>query len=335
MKKDVAINCENTFPDADRPSKTRDLTYVALGVAVVTVCAWISIPVGDVPFTLQTLAVAAIGGILGWKKGLLTILIYILLGLIGVPVFAGFKSGVPALMGATGGYIFGFAFAVVISGLAKLIPVKNKFARIGVFFAANILGLTICYVFGTAWFITVYGKNVGSIGVKSALMLCVVPKKRPVAETFYRGGIIRPPRNLHEIKSGRNIVRFLLFLNKFFDFQPQFIFVAKPCDFFHHFRLMMVVDCPLVRPFIDKKNRFFVLLRKEVFVSEITLFVSHLARNTRRFHFVYKLSRRPVFARIIQIHNNHNSPIDSARLRLICIYNIITKNGKTQPLIYA
>lgn len=175
MKKDVAINCENTFSDADRPSKTRDLTYVALGVAVVTVCAWISIPVGDVPFTLQTLAVAAIGGILGWKKGLLTILIYILLGLIGVPVFAGFKSGVPALMGATGGYIFGFAFAVVISGLAKLIPVKNKFARIGVFFAANILGLMICYVFGTAWFITVYGKNVGSIGVKSALMLCVVP----------------------------------------------------------------------------------------------------------------------------------------------------------------
>ena len=165
MKKDVAINCENTFSDADRPSKTRDLTYVALGVAVVTVCAWISIPVGDVPFTLQTLAVAAIGGILGWKKGLLTILIYILLGLVGVP----------ALMGATGGYIFGFAFAVVISGLAKLIPVKNKFARIGVFFAANILGLTICYVFGTAWFITVYGKNVGSIGVKSALMLCVVP----------------------------------------------------------------------------------------------------------------------------------------------------------------
>ena len=156
MKKDVAINCENTFSDADRPSKTKDLTYVALGVAVVTVCAWISIPVGDVPFTLQTLAVAAIGGILGWKKGLLTILIYILLGLIGV-------------------YIFGFAFAVVISGLAKLIPVKNKFARIGVFFAANILGLTICYVFGTAWFITVYGKNVGSIGVKSALMLCVVP----------------------------------------------------------------------------------------------------------------------------------------------------------------
>lgn len=93
------------------------------------------------------------------EKGLLTILIYILLGLVGVPVFAGFKSGVPALMGATGGYIFGFAFAVVISGLAKLIPVKNKFARIGVFFAANILGLTICYVFGTAWFITVYGKT--------------------------------------------------------------------------------------------------------------------------------------------------------------------------------
>lgn len=97
-----------------------------------------------------------------------------------------------------------------------------------------------------------------------------VYRARP-CETFYRGGIVRSPRNLHEIKSGRNIVRFLLFLDKFFDFQPQFIFVAKPCDFFHHFRFMMDVDCALVRPFIDKKNRFFVLLRKEVFVSEITL----------------------------------------------------------------
>lgn len=176
MKNELAgITTESVCQDTNKSSRTKDLTYVALGIAVVTVCAWISIPVGDVPFTLQTLAVSAIGGILGWKKGLLTITLYILLGLIGVPVFAGFKSGVPALMGATGGYIFGFAFAVIISGLAKLLPVKNRYGRVVAFFIANVLGLTICYVFGTAWFVTVYGKNVGSIGVKSALMLCIVP----------------------------------------------------------------------------------------------------------------------------------------------------------------
>lgn len=200
MKKDVAINCENTFSDADRPSKTRDLTYVALGVAVVTVCAWISIPVGDVPFTLQTLAVAAIGGILGWKKGLLTILIYILLGLVGVPVFAGFKSGVPALMGATGGYIFGFAFAVVISGLAKLIPVKTNSRESACFSPQIFWGLryvTFSVRHGLSRFT---GKRRQYRREKRAYALRgAVYRARP-CETFYRGGIIRPPRNLFKIK---------------------------------------------------------------------------------------------------------------------------------------
>ncbi len=88
-------------------SAAKDLAVVGLGTAIVTVCAWISIPIGTVPFTLQTFAVAAVGGLLGWKRGSLSVLAYLLLGLVGVPVFAGFKAGLAALMGPTGGYILG------------------------------------------------------------------------------------------------------------------------------------------------------------------------------------------------------------------------------------
>lgn len=157
-------------------SAAREIAYTALAVALIAVCAWISVPLGEVPFTLQTLAIALVGGLFGWKRGLAAVAVYILMGLIGIPVFAGFKSGVPALMGATGGYIIGFVFAVFASGIVKKIPVKVKWARTGIFYGANILGLAICYFFGTLWFIAVFnGGSANPVGVGAALMMCVVP----------------------------------------------------------------------------------------------------------------------------------------------------------------
>lgn len=157
-------------------SAAREVAYIALGVALVTVCAWISLPLGEVPFTLQTFAVAAVGGLLGWKRGTCAVLVYVLMGLIGIPVFAGFRAGYAALVGATGGYILGFIFSVCIAGLAKLAPVKNKWARTGIFYATAILGHTVCYAFGTAWFLLVYNGGAATpMGIWSALALCVVP----------------------------------------------------------------------------------------------------------------------------------------------------------------
>ena len=154
----------------------REISLIALGVALITVCAWISIPVGEVPFTLQTLAVAAVGGLLGVRRGTLAVLVYILMGLVGVPVFTGFRPGIVALMGATGGYIVGFLFAAPISGAAKSLPVKRNAARVAVLWAMNLLGLAVCYFFGTAWFLVVLGGgNAGAMGLGAALMLCVVP----------------------------------------------------------------------------------------------------------------------------------------------------------------
>ena len=147
-------------------SLAKDLAYIGLSVALLAVCAWISVPVGSVPFTLQTFAVAAVGGLLGWKRGTLAVLAYLLLGL----------AGVPALMGPTGGYILGFVLSVAVTGFAKLLPVKNRAGRTAVFYAFMILGNLLCYLFGTVWFLIVYnGGTATPVSVGGALLICVVP----------------------------------------------------------------------------------------------------------------------------------------------------------------
>ena len=86
--------------------KTQDLVYVSLFAVLITVCSWISIPF-IVPFTMQTFALFLAINFLGGKKGLISIVIYVALGAVGVPVFSGFTSGIGALFGLNGGYIFG------------------------------------------------------------------------------------------------------------------------------------------------------------------------------------------------------------------------------------
>ena len=84
-----------------------DLVMVALFAALIAVCAWVTVP-GSVPFTLQTMGVFLAVGLLGGKRGTLAVLIYILLGCVGLPVFAGFSGGIGVILGSTGGYIVGF-----------------------------------------------------------------------------------------------------------------------------------------------------------------------------------------------------------------------------------
>lgn len=153
-----------------RKSVAREISYIALSVALITVGAWIAIPVGNVPFTLQTLMVALIGGVMGWKRGVATLFVYVLMGMIGIPVFSKFQAGVGVLFGATGGYIFGFFFLVLVPAFCKYLPVKNKWARASVFFAASVIGEAVCYFFGTIWFVNVYHCTVGY-----AMAICVVP----------------------------------------------------------------------------------------------------------------------------------------------------------------
>ncbi len=172
-------------------SAAAEIAYQALAVALLTVCAWVSIPVGTIPVTLQTFAVAAVGALFGVKRGTVAVAVYLLMGLIGIPVFSGFKAGVPALMGATGGYLIGFVFDVFIVGLFSNIPLKHKAAKIALMYGAMILGLAFCYFFGTLWFITVFNRgNANAVGVAAALSMCVVPYLLPDAAKLLLASVL-------------------------------------------------------------------------------------------------------------------------------------------------
>ena len=150
--------------------RTVDMAYIALFAVVMAVCAWISIPAA-VPFTLQTFGVFLAVAVLGGKRGTLAVLIYLLLGAVGIPVFAGFNGGLGYMLGATGGYIVGF----VLSALVMWAMEAALGRKTWVLAVSMVLGLAVCYVFGTAWFMVVYARNSGPIGLMTALGWCVVP----------------------------------------------------------------------------------------------------------------------------------------------------------------
>lgn len=154
----------------------RRIVTVAAGAALITVCSWISIPM-TVPFTLQTFAVCLIAALFGTGTGMLSLLVYVLLGLAGLPVFSGFRGGAGTLLGPTGGYIIGFFFTALIVGTVASAR-KRSFPSLVLSMAAGVL---VCYAFGTAWFMTVYARTTGPIGLSTALGWCVFPYLIPDA----------------------------------------------------------------------------------------------------------------------------------------------------------
>ena len=144
----------------------KELVLTAMFAALIAVCSIISIPIGAVPVTLQTFAVCLSAAMLGWKRGTLAVTVYILLGIAGLPVFAGMKGGIGVLAGPTGGYIVGFIPAALIIGL-----IADKTMRRALPLSLSMVGgVLVCYAVGTIWFMIVTGRGLGE-----ALMLCVVP----------------------------------------------------------------------------------------------------------------------------------------------------------------
>lgn len=150
--------------------KTIDIVYIAICAALIAICSWISIPL-TVPFTLQTFAVFLSVFLLGGRRGTLSVLVYILLGAVGLPVFSGFTGGVDKLVGTTGGYIIGFLFSALVMWAFEKILGK----KIWVYAIAMVWGLIVCYTFGTIWFMIVYARNSGAVGLSTVLGWCVLP----------------------------------------------------------------------------------------------------------------------------------------------------------------
>lgn len=140
-------------------------TIVTIGVFAAIISILSALPLGfnvlGVPATLQTLAMAFAGYTLGYKKGTLTVFIYILLGAIGLPVFNGFKGGFDNILGVTGGFIIGFLFLGLFCGLgtlsnsffskAKLNASIKKIGSGAVALVSGVIGLLICHLLGVLW----------------------------------------------------------------------------------------------------------------------------------------------------------------------------------------
>ena len=152
--------------------KTQELSRIATATSFMAVCSWISLPFA-VPFTLQTFAVFLVLGVLGGKKGFLAIVLYLLMGAVGVPVFAGFSSGVGVLLGATGGYLFGFLLAALLYWAIEASVTQNP-SRITMF-ARMLGGLLLCYGFGTVWFYWVALQGGKELSLFTVLSWCVFP----------------------------------------------------------------------------------------------------------------------------------------------------------------
>ena len=151
---------------------------IAIFVALIIVCTWITIPFAPVPFTLQTFAVCVTGGVLGLKRGTIAVVVYILLGIVGVPVFSEFSSGIVKFIpntetGMLGGFILGFIFTVIIIGIFKYIS-RDKETKIQTLYLGigMVLGDLACLIFGTVWF---WQFNPMHLGLVASISTCVVP----------------------------------------------------------------------------------------------------------------------------------------------------------------
>ncbi len=156
-----------------------DLVLISISAALITVCSWISIPIGTIPFTLQTMAILAVMLTAGGRRGTAAIAVYLVMGVCGLPVFAGFKGGLASFAGPSGGFLIGFIFAALVYWLME----KALFRRLmtttvktWIFGAVNsVIFEIVMYIVGVIWFMTVYAAQTGPVGLATVMTLCVVP----------------------------------------------------------------------------------------------------------------------------------------------------------------
>lgn len=154
----------------EKKTKTRDLVFIALFAVLIAVCSWLSIPTA-IPFTMQTFAVFFALNFLGGRKGTAAVCVYLLLGIIGVPVYANFTSGIGIILGNTGGYMIGWIFSGLTMWFLQKLLGRSLWAQA----IAMLSGLLVCYALGTVWFMAVYARTTGAVGLWTALGWCVVP----------------------------------------------------------------------------------------------------------------------------------------------------------------
>lgn len=144
----------------------RNMAVMALFAALTAICAQITIPIGAVPVSLSLLPVLLCALLLNPSRAVTAMLVYMLLGLAGAPVFSGFSGGPAKLFGVTGGYILGYIPCVLVIGLLLKKSRDSWILQI----LSMVLGVLVCYAFGTVWFMVLR-----HTGLVESLSLCVFP----------------------------------------------------------------------------------------------------------------------------------------------------------------
>jgi biotin transport system substrate-specific component len=127
--------------------KIRDMVFTAVFAAILCVVAPLAIPIGPVPISLATFVIYLAAAVLNWKYGTLAVVVYVALGLVGLPVFSGFTGGIPKLIGPTGGFIAGYILMALVIGLIITKNARKKWS----YPAAMALGTVVLYVCGLGW----------------------------------------------------------------------------------------------------------------------------------------------------------------------------------------
>lgn len=130
-------------------SKAQTLTFIALSTAITCIIGPLSIviPISPVPISLTIFAIYISVYAIGLKRGMVSLLLYFLIGFIGLPVFSNFKGGFQVLIGPTGGYIIGFIFVVLCTGIF----IERFEKRVYMHVIGMVIGTLLCYITGTAW----------------------------------------------------------------------------------------------------------------------------------------------------------------------------------------
>ena len=149
------------FGKGGEAMKIKNMTRCALMASAMTLCAWTAVPVGSLAVSLQTLGLFLTLGLLGGRLGVVTVAVYLSLGAMGAPVFTGLQGGFGALLGPTGGYLWGFfAAALLWWALEGRLP---RTVTMG-------LSLLVCYLCGTVWYAWLT-----ATGLWAAVLVCVLP----------------------------------------------------------------------------------------------------------------------------------------------------------------
>lgn len=173
----------------NRIGNARKTVYIPMFASVIAACSWITVP-ASIPFTMQTFGIFLTLILLGGKIGTVTLLVYILTGAVGLPVFHGFSGGLGILMGNTGGYFAGFVLMGLVYWAAMSIGKDRTLFK----FLGLLMGILLCYAAGTLWFAVLYTGELTYSSIITSLSACVIPFVIPdglkMMLAFYMAGKI-------------------------------------------------------------------------------------------------------------------------------------------------